>query len=295
MSVRGTGPQGRDADLCEHSAALRRRLEPERRAGRSVGFVPTMGALHDGHLSLVRAARAECDVVVASVFVNPLQFAPGEDFEAYPRDLEGDRDLLRAEGADAVLAPARAELAPPELATTVRVAGVTEGLEGAHRPGHFDGVATIVTKLLHIVWPDRAYFGEKDYQQLVVVRRLVADLDLPVSVVGCPTVREPDGLAMSSRNAYLSPGERAQSLALSRALFAVREAWDGDADFARALLHRRLDGAPGVRLDYAEVCDPDTLEPLEGVTQGPARALVAAHVGPARLIDNIRLDPPGAG
>jgi pantoate--beta-alanine ligase len=282
-------------ERCTTPAALQAHLAPARRAGRTLGLVPTMGALHDGHLSLVRAARADCDVVVASVFVNPLQFAPGEDFAAYPRDLEGDLAQLRATGADAVFAPDTAAFTPPDLATTVRVRGLTERLEGAHRRGHLDGVTTVVTKLLHAAWPDRAYFGEKDYQQLVVIRRLVADLDVPVTVVGCPTVREADGLAMSSRNAYLSAAERTQGLALPRALFAVRAAWGGDADYARALLRRRLGDAPGVRLDYAEVCDPETLEPLEGMVQGPARALVAAHVGPARLIDNIRLDPPAAG
>jgi pantoate--beta-alanine ligase len=269
---------------------LRAALAPARRAGRTIGLVPTMGALHEGHLSLARAARAGTEVVVASIFVNPLQFAPGEDYASYPRDLDGDLARLDAQGVDAVLAPEADELTPPERATTVHVAGLTDRLEGVHRPGHFDGVTTIVATLLNAVRPDRAYFGEKDYQQLVVVRRMVSDLDFGVEVIGCPTVRDPDGLALSSRNAYLSATERAQARALSRALFAVRDAWDGDATTARALLHRTLERAPGVHLDYAEVADPVTLEPLGGVVDGPAQALVAARVGPARLIDNVRLD-----
>lgn len=279
-------------DVCDTPEALRARLAPARRAGRTIGLVPTMGALHEGHRSLVRAARAACDVVVASVFVNPLQFGPGEDFDAYPRDLAGDRGRLEADGVDALFAPDTTTFTPSDRRTTVRVERLGDTLEGAHRPGHFDGVTTIVAKLLNVAQPDRAYFGEKDYEQLVVIRRMVADLDVPVEVVGCPTVREPDGLALSSRNAYLSATGREQALALSRALFAAREAWDGDAATARDVLRRTLEAAPGVQLDYAEVCDAETLEPLEGVVPGPARALVAARVGGARLIDNIRLDPP---
>ena len=257
------------------------------------GLVPTMGALHDGHLSLVDRAVAECDHVVVSIFVNPLQFGPNEDFETYPRDLDRDLELLAARGVDVCFTPAADRFTPAGLRTMVRVTGLTEALEGARRPGHFDGVATVVTKLLASSRPDRAYFGEKDYQQLLVVRRLVADLDIGVDVVACPLVREPDGLALSSRNVGLSQQDRRRALALSAALRATAESWDGNADAARARLHGALAVAPGVDLDYAEVADPETLEPLSGTTRGPARALVAARVGGVRLIDNIAL--PGAG
>ncbi len=257
------------------------------------GLVPTMGALHDGHLSLVDRAVAECDHVVVSIFVNPLQFGPAEDFETYPRDLARDLELLAARGVDVCFTPAAAGFTPAGLRTTVRVAGLTEVLEGARRPGHFDGVATIVTKLLASSRPDRAYFGEKDYQQLLVVRRLVADLDLGVQIVACPLIREPDGLALSSRNVGLSEHDRRRALALSAALHAVAKAWDGDAGTARARLHGALAEAPGVDLDYAEVADPETLEPLSGTVRGPARALVAARVGGVRLIDNVALSAVG--
>jgi pantoate--beta-alanine ligase len=282
---------------------LREALAGTRRAGRRIGFVPTMGALHEGHLSLVRAAVDQCDVVVASIFVNPLQFAPHEDLAGYPRDLAHDLRILRPAGVDLVFHPDPATFTPQDRATTVEVHGLTDRLEGASRPTHFRGVTTIVTKLFHCVDPDRAYFGEKDFQQLAVIRRMVADLDFRVRVVGCPIVREPDGLAMSSRNRYLSPSERQEALALSAALREVAAGWRtehaGGAGWARETLRTRLAHAPGVRLDYAEVCDPETLERLEGVVAGPAQALVAAHVGTTRLIDNIRLDrvgtPPAAG
>jgi pantoate--beta-alanine ligase len=259
-----------------------------------VGLVPTMGALHDGHLALVRTARSECDRVVVSIFVNPLQFGPGEDFDAYPRDLERDLALLDEIGVDIVFHPAAAEFTAVGRLTTVHVTGLTDPLEGAVRPGHFDGVTTIVTKLFNVVQPNRAYFGEKDFQQLAVIRRMVADLDLPVEIVGCPIVRDADGLALSSRNAYLSVPEREAALAMPRALLGVAEDWDGDADSARDVLNRTLGAAPGIRLDYAEVVDPETLAPLEGVVDGPARALAAIRVGGTRLIDNIRLEPPRA-
>lgn len=276
-------------------AELREVLGGVRRRGRRIGLVPTMGALHAGHSSLVRAAREDCDLVVASVFVNPLQFGPEEDYRAYPRTFEEDLATLDAEGVAVCFHPDTASFTPTDRRTTVHVSGLSERWEGVSRPGHFDGVATIVTKLFAAVLPDRAYFGEKDYQQLVVIRRLVADLDLPVSVVGCPTVRDPDGLALSSRNAYLSDEDRARALALSRALRTVAEGFSGDPEWARTTLRTMLEAAPGLLVDYAEVVDPETLEPLEGVTTSPARALVAAHVGPGdrrtRLIDNIRLDP----
>ncbi len=264
-------------------------LGPARRRGDLVGLVPTMGALHDGHLSLVRRSAARAAVTVVSVFVNPLQFGPGEDFDAYPRDLDRDVALLAPAGADLVFAPAAAAFTPPGARTTVHVAGVTERLEGASRPGHFDGVATIVAKLLLAVRPRVAFFGEKDYQQLVVVRTMVADLGLGVEVVGCPVVREPDGLAMSSRNAYLSAEQRRQAPALHRPLVAAAAGWGGDADRARALLAGSLAGAPGIRVDYAEVVDPGTFERLEGRVDGPARAVVAAYAGSTRLIDTLAL------
>ncbi|MEX0659353.1 MAG: pantoate--beta-alanine ligase [Egibacteraceae bacterium] len=275
-------------EVVRTAGALRAALAPHRRAGATIGLVPTMGALHDGHGALVARAADECDVTVVSIFVNPLQFGPDEDFATYPRDLDADVARLDRLGADLVLSPAG--FAPSVV--TVRVGELGDRLEGARRPGHFDGVATIVTKLLAVTGPDRAYFGEKDYQQLTIIRVLVADLGLPVVVVACPTVRAADGLALSSRNAYLSPGQRQAARALSAALRAVAATWGGDADGARSDLRRTLEAAPGVRLDYAEVGDPETLEPLEGVVEGPAQALVAAHVGTTRLIDTIRLDPP---
>jgi pantoate--beta-alanine ligase len=270
-------------------AELQGLLAPRRAAG-PVGLVPTMGALHAGHLSLGDRARADSATVVVSIFVNPLQFAPHEDFEAYPRDLDRDVALL-GDRADLVFAPDPAAFTPSERATTVHVAGLTDVLEGASRAGHFDGVTTVVEKLFNAVRPDRAYFGEKDFQQLAVIRRMAADLGQPLAVVGCPIVRDDDGLALSSRNVYLSHEERAQALAIPRALHDVAAAYDGDADVARQRLTSTLEGAPGLRLDYAEVVDPETLAALEGVAGGPARALVAAHVGTTRLIDNIRLDP----
>ncbi|CAN5253279.1 pantoate--beta-alanine ligase [soil metagenome] len=276
-------------------AAMRRDLLPSRRAGRVVGLVPTMGALHPGHLSLVERAVEECDVVVASVFVNPLQFAPGEDLSSYPRDLRGDTRLLESAGVAGMFAPPAERFTPPGRRTTVHVDGLTGGLEGASRPTHFDGVTTIVSKLLHAAWPDRAYFGEKDYQQLLVVRVMARDLDMPVEIVGCPIVREPDGLARASRNALLSGEQRVHAVALSAALRAAAASWAGDADAARRSLRSTLAAAPGVRLDYAEVVDPGTLEPLAGAVEGPARALVAAWVGTTRLIDNMPLGPAGAG
>lgn len=274
------------------ASELRVRLSPSR--GRLVGFVPTMGALHEGHLSLVARARRQDEVVVVSIFVNPLQFSQGEDFERYPRPLERDLALLRDAGVDVVFTPRAGDLTPAEAATSVRVRGLTERLEGASRPGHFEGVATIVAKLFNLVAPARAYFGEKDFQQLAVVRRMVRDLDFAVEVVGCPIVREPDGLAMSSRNAYLSPRDRGRALALSSALLEAARDWTGDVEATRTRLRTTLGSAPGVRLDYAEVVDPETLEPLEGVVGTPAHALVAAFLGATRLIDNIRLEHDAA-
>ncbi len=267
-------------------------LRAWRRAGAgSLGLVPTMGYLHAGHLALVERARGENDRVVVSIFVNPTQFGPQEDFNRYPRDLERDLALLREARVDAVFAPSVAEMYPPGFATYVEVGDVTERLEGAARPGHFRGVATVVTKLFNIVQPDRAYFGQKDAQQLVVIRKMVADLAIPVEVVAVPTVREPDGLALSSRNVYLSPEERRAAVALSQSLFAARDrfqAGERDAEALRETVRALVAREPLVRLEYVSVADPETLEELSTVGD---RALVslAARVGATRLIDNVLL------
>lgn len=270
--------------------ALRRSMRGD------AGLVPTMGYLHEGHLSLVRAARRRDDHVVVSVFVNPTQFGPGEDFARYPRDTERDLAMLRDERVDAVFLPSVEELYPEGDATFVDVAGVTEQLEGAHRPGHFRGVATVVTKLLNIIQPRRAYFGRKDAQQLVVVRRLVRDLRIGTEVVGLPTVREPDGLAMSSRNAYLSPPERVAATALDRALRAAEErfaAGERDAERLRETMRAVLDAEPLAQADYVSVADAETLRELERIERS-ALASLAVRIGATRLIDNTSL-PPEAG
>jgi len=259
-----------------------------RSRGLSVGFVPTMGALHAGHVSLVEAARARDGFVVVSIFVNPTQFGPQEDLAQYPRTLEADVERCEAAGVDLILAPSVQEMYPEGFATTVHVAGVMEGLEGEFRPGHFDGVATVVAKLLGIVQPDRAYSGLKDYQQLAVVRRLAVDLNLPVEVVGCPTLREPDGLALSSRNRYLSAEERAQAPALYRALQAGAEALrgGGSGQEAAARAKESLASAPRFRVQYLETVDPETLAPHPQAGL-PAVLVAAAHLGETRLIDNL--------
>ena len=256
----------------------------------SVGFVPTMGYLHEGHRSLLDAARAGNDLAVASIFVNPLQFGPTEDLEAYPRDLDHDLAVCAAAGIDHVLHPTVEEMYPlgtPTL-TTVTVATISVPMEGASRPTHFAGVATVVAKLLAIVGPCRAYFGEKDWQQLAVVRRMAADLSFPVEVVGCPTVREPDGLALSSRNVYLAPAERAAAPQLNRALragVAAVEAGERDPAAVRAAMHAVLDPVAEAEVDYLEVVAADTLERVDPLT-GSLRLLGAARFGRARLIDN---------
>jgi pantoate--beta-alanine ligase len=263
---------------------------------RPLGFVPTMGALHAGHLSLVAEARRSCATVAASVFVNPTQFGPSEDFAAYPRDEVRDFELLAAAGADVVFAPAAAELYPAGFSTEVHVADVTARFEGAQRPDHFGGVALVVTKLLNIVRPDVAVFGQKDAQQLAVVRRLARDLDVPVTIVGAPTVREPDGLAMSSRNAYLSPEERAVAPSLYRALCAGAEAARRPGAqphdvvaAAEALLATDTDG-PCFVVDYLAVVDAGTFAPVAGL--GPGALLVAAaRLGKTRLLDNLQVVP----
>jgi pantoate--beta-alanine ligase len=262
--------------------------EAARREGRRVGLVPTMGFLHRGHLSLMEAARARADRTVVSIFVNPTQFGRTEDLARYPRDLEGDLAKCAAVGVDAVFTPSPGDMYPAGHQTFVEVAGLSEGLCGARRPGHFRGVATVVTQLLALIRPHLAVFGEKDWQQLQVVRRLALDLHLGVEVVGMPIVREPDGLALSSRNAYLSPPERQRALALSRGLHAARSGWASGVREAGPLREAvRADlRAAEVREDYVELCDPQTLAPLAAAERPDARLLVAGFVGKTRLIDN---------
>lgn len=267
--------------------AIRQRVLAARAAGRRVGFVPTMGALHAGHLSLVEAA-SDCDDIVVSIFVNPTQFGPGEDFDRYPRSLEADCKLLAAAGVRWVFAPPVESLYPPGDATRVSVDGPSRRWEGEHRPGHFQGVATVVCKLFSMVPATAAFFGAKDWQQTVVVRRMVCDLALPIEVVVCPTVREPDGLAMSSRNVYLNATDRTRAVALSEGLTAARDCWQqgGTAVEATAALAAPL-AREQVAVDYAAVVDPVSLEPLADDARGAAAiALVAGRVGSTRLIDN---------
>jgi pantoate--beta-alanine ligase len=260
-----------------------------RDSGRSVGLVPTMGALHEGHLSLVRAAKANCAAVAASIFVNPTQFGPNEDFALYPRTFEADCELLAAEGLEVIFAPAPEEIYRPGAATFVEVEGLSERLDGASRPGHFRGVATVVAKLLIAAEPDRAFFGQKDAAQVAVLRRMIADLGLPVELAVCPIVRELDGLAMSSRNRYLNPAERQQALVLRRALDAVEAviaAGDRASDVLIAVALANFADEPTVRVDYIAAVDWATLEPVKTAEPGTLFA-VAAWVGPTRLIDNV--------
>jgi pantoate--beta-alanine ligase len=273
-------------------AELRAALDPERRAGRSVGLVPTMGALHKGHLALLREARRRCDVVIMSLFVNPAQFRPGEDLDAYPRDEAGDVQLAEAEGVDLVYAPGVAEVYPEGFATAVEVGGgLTDVLDGAPErrgPEHFRGVTTVVAKLFNSVGPDVAFFGQKDAQQAVVVRRMVRDLDFPVEIVVVPTVREPDGLAMSSRNAYLDPDERERAAALHRALTAAAAAAHAGASPDEALATAREElAAAGIEPEYLEARDAESLEPVTDFNGRPVLVAVAARLGQARLIDNV--------
>jgi len=269
-------------------ADLRAALDVPRRTGRTIGLVPTMGALHEGHLSLLRRAREQSEVVVMSLFVNPAQFNEAADLAGYPRDEERDLAAAEREGVDFVFAPSPEEMYPPGFTTTVSVAGVTETLEGEHRGrAHFDGVTTVVTKLLNIVGPDAAYFGQKDAQQAIVIRRLVADLNLPVRIEVCPTAREPDGLAMSSRNVLLSPDQRSRAASLHRALSAIQAAvaaGERDPVAARKQALAELT-SPELEVEYLELVSPDTLAPLERL-DGQALAVVAARIGATRLIDN---------
>ena len=273
------------------SAELRAATDAARASGAGVGFVPTMGALHAGHRALLARARAENDLVVASVFVNPLQFGPAEDLASYPRDRDADLAVLAAEGTDLAFVPAEAELwpAPPEV--RLQVGALADRLEGLVRPGHLDGVATVVAKLLHLVGPSRAYFGQKDAQQLAVVRRMVEDLAFPNEIVACPTVREPDGLAVSSRNAYLSAAERERATALYRALSAGRAAFQAgqrDPAAVEAAVRDLLEDAPGVEPDYVALVEETTFEPAKQAEPGQVLA-TAARVGRTRLIDNVIL------
>jgi pantoate--beta-alanine ligase len=280
-------------------AELREALAPARRGGSQIGLVPTMGAFHEGHLSLMRAARAECDVVVVSLFVNPTQFGQGEDFDNYPRDLDGDVALADREGVDLLALPSLREVYPPGFSTTVEVAGLTGALCGAptsRGAEHFRGVTTVVTKLLNICQPDVAYFGAKDFQQARVIERLVRDLDMPVRIEICPTVRDRDGLALSSRNAYLSDLDRRRALSIKRALDAAdRAIRDGAADVSEIIetARKELDDA-GVDPEYVEIVSASDLSPLEEISDEKVLVAIAARVGKARLIDNVVVEPPAA-
>ncbi|WP_258360637.1 pantoate--beta-alanine ligase [Moorella sulfitireducens (nom. illeg.)] len=270
-------------------AAIRNFVMAARRQGKSIGLVPTMGYLHEGHLALARKAREQNDVVIMSIFVNPTQFGPGEDLECYPRDLERDQKLAAGAGVDAIFAPGAEEMYPPGYATYVQVEGLTEVLCGASRPGHFRGVATVVSKLFNIVQPDRAYFGLKDYQQAVVIKRLARDLNFPVDIITIPTVREADGLALSSRNKYLSPDERRWALALYRALntgAALIRSGERRAAVVRDAMAQEILSRPRTRIDYVAVNDAETLEPLDEI-RGRVLLALAAWVGETRLIDNM--------
>ncbi len=289
VTIKDSQPQERGLAVVRTVAELRKVVSAFRTAGRTIGLVPTMGALHEGHVSLVKGAIARGDVPAASIFVNPTQFGPNEDFAAYPRDEAGDFAKLEAAGCRIVFAPGKDEMYPAPMLTTVKVTGVTDGLCGPFRPGHFDGVATVVTKLLMMAMPDRGYFGEKDYQQLQVIKTMVRDLAMPFEIVGMPTVREPDGLAMSSRNRYLSPAERETALSLFREMNAVAAAvrgGGGSCTEATSAASKALLAAGFDKVEYLTVVDAESLRPLETVT-GPARVIVAARLGRTRLIDNI--------
>jgi pantoate--beta-alanine ligase len=261
--------------------------------GKRLGLVPTMGALHEGHLSLVRAAKAQSDTVAVSLFVNPTQFGPTEDLAKYPRPFERDRELLEKEGVAILFAPSVDEMYPKGEITRVVVEGLSEKLDGRSRPGHFRGVTTVVSKLFHIVEPDFAFFGQKDAAQSAIIRRLVRDLNFPVEIVICPIIREPDGLAMSSRNAFLNSEERQRALTIHRLLNLVEEKFRAGEKRAASLIatsHAVFAKEPQVRLDYFEIVHPDTLDPVEQIEQ-PVLAAVAAYVGATRLIDNVILNP----
>ena len=278
--------------LRKQMKVIRKIEEMKKERGRlpePVGFVPTMGFLHEGHLALIKRARGENESVVVSIFVNPLQFGPGEDFDRYPRDINRDLRLLEGEGVDVVFIPSESDMYPPDFCTFVDVRKITERLEGASRPGHFRGVATVLAKLFNIVRPQRAYFGQKDAQQLVVVRRMVRDLNMDVEIVGVPTVREPDGLPASSRNIYLSEEERRAAGVVWKALCRAEELWrrgERRASEIRSGMQEIFDLEPRVLVEYISVADPKTLEELEEI-EGPALISLAIRIGRTRLIDNI--------
>ncbi len=278
-------------DVIRTESDLRMKLDGSRREGKVIGFVPTMGALHEGHLSLLKAAKSRSDVVVLSIFVNPTQFGPGEDLSRYPRDEERDLDLARAEGVDIAFLPSVDEMYPRGSSTVVQVGDVSDPLEGESRPGHFAGVATVVAKLFNQVQPTLAVFGQKDAQQVAVIKRMVRDLSFPVEIVVEPTVREGDGLAMSSRNAYLKPADRKIATLLHSALEAGLETLSkgAGAEEAEAVMFEVLRGSPAIDVDYARAVDPDTFGPPR--SGGPVLLTIAARVGAARLIDNAIYEP----
>jgi pantoate--beta-alanine ligase len=281
-------------EVVESIAAVRERLADLRRASATIGLVPTMGALHAGHQRLIQRAREECQLVTVSIFVNPLQFDRSDDHRRYPRTLDADLAVCRQLGVDCVFAPASEEMYPKPPECTVDVGRLADYLCGPFRPGHFRGVATVVLKLFGIVQPQRAYFGEKDAQQLAIIRRLVADFDVPVAIVGVATVREADGLALSSRNRLLTPNERESAIALYHALReAERQIAGGvtDVDFVRAAARAQVPDDPSLRLEYLEIVDPENMQPVEQIT-GPVRAAGALWVGTTRLIDNVFCSPP---
>jgi len=272
---------------------LRKTIKSEKSRGRTIGFVPTMGYFHEGHLTLMREAKKRTDAVVVSIFVNPTQFGPNEDLDKYPKDLDRDRGMAQATGVDVLFTPSVKEMYPDGYSTYVDLTGITEVLCGKSRPGHFKGVATVVAKLLNIVRPDAAFFGEKDWQQLAVIKRMVIDLNVDVEVVGVPTVREKDGLAMSSRNVYLSPEERSASLVISKSLKIAQNMVDnGERSVDRIL--EALQGLIGseelVELDYLEICDPETLSPVSEI-RAETLVAIAARLGKTRLIDNALIGP----
>jgi pantoate--beta-alanine ligase len=279
--------------VCTTIPEARAACRDARARGKRLGLVPTMGALHEGHLSLVRAAKAQCDAVAVSIFVNPTQFGPKEDLSTYPRQLDRDCRLLEGEGVDILFAPPVEEMYPPGGVTWVLVEGLSEKLDGRSRPGHFRGVTTIVAKLFHIIEPATAFFGQKDAAQVAVIRRMVQDLNFAVEIVACPIVREADGLAMSSRNAYLNREERGRALVLQWSLQEARQQFDAGERAAAKLISAAKEvfaGEPQVVLDYFEIVDPDTLDPVERISQKTLVA-VAAYVGTTRLIDNLVLNP----
>ncbi len=277
--------------ICKTIQEIRAVCSTARRDGKRLGLVPTMGALHQGHLSLVRAAKAQCDVVAVSIFVNPTQFGPNEDFAKYPCTLEKDCALLEKEGVDLVFAPSVDEMYPPNAATYVTVEGLSNKLCGKSRPGHFRGVTTVVAKLFHIIEPDVAFFGQKDAAQVAIIRRMVRDLNMPVQIAVCPIVREADGLAMSSRNSYLDPQQRKSALVLYRSLMQVQKQFEGGEHNSANLIAAAKEvfaEEPSVQLDYFEIVDPATLDAVGKIT-GDTLVAVAAFVGATRLIDNLPL------